>query len=217
MQPEQERAYKTMREEFFAKVQGDEITASIVLAQMTRLQQITGGYIKNKDGKDLALIEPDRNPKLMSAFEIIEGAPGQVVVWARFRPEIEGLAQLLRKEKVSFLEFHGGVKQSDRPGIRAAFKRGDAQVLLGTESTGGIGINEFVVADQVAHISSDFDTEKRVQADDRNHRIGSEIHEKITYYDIVIPNTVDIKILRVLRSDTQLSAKILRDNWREWV
>ena len=118
---------------------------------------------------------------------------------------------------ITYLEFHGGVPQADRLKIRGQFKQGAATVLLGTESTGGIGINEFLVADTVVHISSDFDTEKRIQADDRNHRIGSEMHDKITYYDIMVPNTVDAKILRVLRNDTQLSAKILKDNWREWV
>lgn len=215
MEPEQIKAYKTMREEFFAKVGGDEITAQIVLAQMTRLQQIAGGYL-NKDGKIIEIIPPDRNPKLLEAAQLIEDAPGQVVVWFRFVPELLGMRKLLKPGQ--FFEFYGGVPQKDRGAIKAAFKRGDRQVLLGTESTGGIGINEFVGADTVIHVSSDFDTEKRIQADDRNHRIGSEQHVKgINYWDIIVPNTVDVRIHQVLRDDTKISAKILKDNWREWV
>lgn len=214
MTPEQMAAYKTMREEFFANVREDEITANIVLAQQTRLAQITGGYL-NKDGKIIEIIPPDRNPKLLEAAQLIEDAPGQVVVWFRFRPELEGMKQLLKPS--DFFEFHGGVPEKDRGAIKAAFKRGDRQILLGTESTGGIGINQFLVADTTIHVSSDYDTEKRIQADDRTHRIGSEIHEKITYYDIMVPNTVDVKIHAVLRGDTKLSAKILRENWKEWI
>lgn len=213
---DQLRAYGTMRDEFFAHIKGEEVTASIVLAQMTRLQQIAGGYLK-KDDKVLEIVPPERNPKLLETFEIVEGAPGQMIAWFRFREELAAMATLLRKNKISFLEFHGGISQKDRPGIKSSFKRGDAQVLLGTEDTGGIGINEFLVADTVAHVSYDFNTEKRVQSDDRTHRMGSEIHEKITYYDIVARGTVDSKILRVMRGDQILSAKVLKDNWRDWV
>lgn len=214
MTPEQMTAYKTMREEFYADIRGEEVTAQIVLAQVTRLQQITGGYL-HKDGKVIEIIPPDRNPKLQETLQILEAAEKQCIVWARFRPEIAGMASLL--DPKDYFEFHGDVPERDRVSIRKAFKRGERKYLLGTESTGGIGIDEFKVADTVVHISSDFDTEKRIQADDRTHRIGSEMHERVTYYDLVVPNTVDVKVLRVLRTDTQLSAKILREQWREWV
>jgi SNF2 family DNA or RNA helicase len=215
MTKEQTQAYKEMREEFFTMVQNEGVTAPIVLTQIMRLQQIAGGYVKTPDGKDIAIMEPKYNPKLQEALHLCEDAPGQVVVWARFRPELEGLSSLLPAG--SFYEFHGGVPQADRGAIKAGFLRGDRPYLLGTRETGGIGLNQFVGADTVVSISSDFDTEKRIQGDDRNHRIGSERHKKITYYDIVVPNTVDMKILRVLRDDTQISAKVLKETWREWV
>lgn len=224
MTPEQTKAYKTMQEEFFVQIKDDEINARIVLAQMTRLQQITGGYIRTKDGRDLEIITPDRNPKLLDAFQKIIDAPGQTVVWARFRPELEGLRQLLEAhnktnpaEKIRVAEFHGGVPEKDRGAIKAGFKRGQYDVILGTKSTGGIGINEFVVADTVIHISGDADTEARIQADDRTHRMGSEVHDKVTYWDVLVPNTVDVKVLAIMRGDTKISASILKDHWREWV
>lgn len=216
MTKEQAKAYQTMREEFFAEVDGTEITAPVVIAQMTRLQQILGGYLK-KDGKVFEIIPPERNPKILEALSIIEGAPGQVVMWHRFRPELEALAYMLHLKKISFFQFHGDVPDGERVQIRKAFKRGDRQVILGTASTGGIGIDEFKVADVVGFVSNDFDTEKRVQAEDRNHRIGSEMHKKITYYDILVPNTVDMKIIRVMRGDAILSAKVLKEDYRAWI
>lgn len=214
MTPEQNKAYKTMREEFFAEVRSDEVTATIVLAQMTRLQQICGGYL-TKDGKIIEIIPPERNPKLMEAKQLLDDAPGQVVVWFRFKPELQGFKQLLKPE--DYYEFHGDVPEKERPAIRQSFKRGTRPYLLGTAATGGIGINEFLVADTVIRVSHDFDTESRIQSDDRTHRMGSEMHDKITYYDILVPNTVDVKIHRVLRTDTQVSAKVLKEQWREWV
>jgi SNF2 family DNA or RNA helicase len=214
MTPEQTKAYKTMREEFYAEVRDDEVNATIVLAQMTRLQQICGGYL-TKDGKVMEIIPPDRNPKLLEAKQLLEDAPGQVVVWFRFKPELEGFKQLLKPD--SYYEFHGDVKEKDRPAIRQNFKRGVRPYLLGTASTGGIGINEFLVANTVIRVSHDFDTESRIQSDDRTHRMGSEMHDSVTYYDILVPNTVDVKIHRVLRTDTQVSAKVLKEQWREWI
>lgn len=214
MTPEQTKAYNTMREEFFAQIRDDEITAPIVLTQIMRLQQITGGYLA-KDGRDIEIIEPKRNPKLMMAYELMEDADKQVVVWSRFRAELQGLSTLLKPG--TFFEFHGGVPKNERAGIKAAFLHGDRQFLLGTRETGGIGINQLVGANRVISTSSSFDTEQRVQGDDRTHRIGSEQHKDITYFDILVPNTVDMKVQKVLRGDTQISAKVLRETWREWI
>lgn len=213
---EQARAYKSMQKEFYANIDGTEITASIVLAQMTRLQQILGGYVQ-QDDKIVEIIPPSRNPKLKEALALVEAAPGQVVIWFKFRPELQGMADLLREAKISFYEFHGDVDDGERVKIRKSFQRGERQVLLGTASTGGIGIDEFKVANVVIYVSNDFDTEKRKQADDRNRRIGSNVHKSITYYDIIVPGTVDTKILSVLRSDAKLSAKVLRENFKEWI
>lgn len=215
MTPEQVRAYNEMREEFMTEVKGDLIEARIVLAQMTRLQQISGGYLRTKDGREVEIIPPARNPKLIMARDLIDEAPGQVVVWARFKPELYGLAQLLPPG--SFYHFNGDVPEKDRSAIKSGFKRGDRPYLLGTRDTGGIGVNQFLVADTVISTSCDADTEKRIQGDDRNHRMGSQMHEKITYFDIYVPNSVDVKIHAILRGDTKLSAKILRDEWTKWI
>jgi SNF2 family DNA or RNA helicase len=90
-------------------------------------------------------------------------------------------------------------------------------VLLGNAAAGGIGIDEFKVADTVIYISNSCDTEQRKQSEDRTHRIGSEQHEKITYYDIIVPNTVDVKIVQVMRRDGSVSAEIMRDGINQWI
>lgn len=228
MTPEQTAAYKTMREEFFANVNGVEITAGIVLAQMTRLQQIVGGFLPDGKGGVIEIIPPARNPKVIEALDIIEAAPGQVVGWFRFRPELEAVAAQLRElasaqkkrgeKPTTFYEFHGGITSTtERVQIRKSFQRGERDVVLATASTGGDSIDEFKVANTVFFYSNDYDTEKRVQAERRNWRGGSQMHKLIAYKDIVVPNTVDVKILGVLRNDSKLSAKLLKEQWREWV
>lgn len=210
MTPEQGKAYRTMREEFFAQVENHEITATIVLAQMTRLQQICGGYI---DGVEI--IPPSRNPKMQETLEIIED--DRSIVWFRFRPELDGMASLLAEQGQSFFEFHGDMSDKEKLAVRKAYGRGERQHVLGTTATGGIGIDEFKAAANVVFFSNDFDTERREQAEKRNWRMGSEIHDRIRYHDVIVPNTVETKIIKVLRSDAMLSAKVLREEWRGWM
>lgn len=201
MTPEQARAYRTMREEFFANIRGDEITASIVLAQMTRLQQITGGFI-SKEGVEYEIIPPERNPKVCETLDIVGDSAGQVVVWFRFRPELEAVGQALAKAGTTFVEFHGDLNDKEKLAVRKGFQRGAWQVLLGTSSSGGIGIDEFKVARDAVFYSNDFDTEKRFQTERRTWRIG--VTEPTRYHDLLVPNSVDTKIIKVLRSDAKL-------------
>ena len=211
MTKKQEKAYGTMRKEFYANVDGQEITANIVLTQMMRLQQICGGYMT--DGKRvIEIIPPAQNPKLLGALDIIQSAPRQVVAWFRFREELDGMAKLLqdKMKDIRIAEFHGGVPQNNRVKIRKDFKNGKYDVILGTAASGGIGIDEFKVADTVIF-------EKRKQAEDRNHRIGSEVHDSVNYYDLMVPNTVETKIIRTLRDNAMVSGSILRESWREWI
>lgn len=214
MTPEQARAYKTMRQEFFANVDDTEITANIVLAQMTRLQQILGGYI-SKDGVSHEIVPPAKNPKMRETLSIVEDY--RSIVWFRFKEELAGMAQLLREEGIQFFEFHGSMTDTEKLAVRKAFFRGERQVVLGTTSTGGIGIDEFKVANTVVFFSNDFDTERREQAEKRTWRIGSDKDTLIRYRDVLVPNSVDTKIIKVLRGDAQLSAQVLRENYREWL
>lgn len=217
MTKEQMKAYKSMREEFFAEVGDTTVTATIVLAQMTRLQQILGGYLPNDQGNPVEIIPPASNPKFKEALDIIENAPGQCVVWFRFRAELDGFAQLLTTKKISFYEFHGGVDETERVRRRKSFKRGERTVMLST-GAGGDSIDEFKVANTVIFLSNDADTEGRVQRERRTWRSGSAgLHKMINYYDIIVPNSVDIRFMQIMRQDSKVSSKLLREKWREWI
>lgn len=214
MTKEQAVAYQTMRREFFAEFADGEITANIVLAQMTRLQQILGGYI-SKDGLLIEIIPPDRNPKIKEAWDIIDNASGQCLVWFRFKDELRGMASFLAEKGCSYHEFTGDYNDQDKLNIRKSFQRGDRRVLLGTASSGGIGVDEFKQASDAIFYSNDFDTERRWQTERRTYRIG--VTRPVRYHDILVPNSVDTKIIKVLRGDAILNAKVMREEWKEWL
>jgi SNF2 family DNA or RNA helicase len=88
-------------------------------------------------------------------------------------------------------------------------------VLLGTPQKGGIGLtlNE---ADTLIYYTHSFAWEDRVQSLSRNHRAGQD--KPVTIYDLIAPNTLDRKFLRLYEQKQEL-ASVLRDpkTFRAWL
>ena len=68
--------------------------------------------------------------------------------------------------------------------------------IVGTPQTGGYGIT-LTAANTVIYYSNGYDLEKRLQSEDRAHRIGQK--KSVTYVDINAEETVDEKIVKSLR------------------
>lgn len=219
----QGKAYKQMQVELYAEWKDDVIEAPIVLTQLLRLQEIVGGYLPMLDETGVRvgtheLIAPEKNPKMMEIMDIVEEAGDQqFIIWARFIPEIEALHKLLTAKGYKVGMFYGKTSERDRVRMRKAFKRGEIDGIIGNPAAGGMGIDEFKVAALVMYFSNSHDTEARVQSEDRNHRKGSEIHDAITYWDIICPATVDVKIIATMRANVDLSTQIMKDGWRKWI
>ena len=63
---------------------------------------------------------------------------------------------------------------------------------------------------------SNYDLEKRLQSEDRAHRIGQK--NKVTYIDIVCERTVDEKIVTALRRKQNIAQTVLgEDHWKNWL
>ena len=89
------------------------------------------------------------------------------------------------------------------------FQAGNIQVILGTASTGGMGIN-LTKAERVIYYANDYTLINRLQSEDRAHRAGQK--NKVTYYDIIANNTIDISILNVLLGKKNIADIITGDN-----
>ena len=69
----------------------------------------------------------------------------------------------------------------------------------------------------VVYFSNTHSLKTRLQSEDRAHRKGSEIHEKITYVDLIARNTYDEKIVNILRARKNIADLITGDNIRQWI
>ena len=78
----------------------------------------------------------------------------------------------------------------------------------------GYGIT-LTQANTVIYYSNSYDLEKRLQSEDRAHRIGQK--KKVTYVDLIAEGTVDEKIVEALRSKINIASEVMGEQLKEWI
>ena len=86
---------------------------------------------------------------------------------------------------------------------------------MGNTQTGGYGLT-LTAAHTVVYYSNSYDLEKRLQSEDRAHRIGQT--SKVTYIDLFCKDTVDEKIVKALREKLDVAKQVLgEEQWKDWL
>jgi SNF2 family DNA or RNA helicase len=86
--------------------------------------------------------------------------------------------------------------------------------FVGNPQTGGYGIT-LTCASNVIYYSNGYDLEKRLQSEDRAHRIGQK--KSVTYVDLIASKTVDEKIVKALRKKIDIASTIMGEELKEWI
>jgi len=60
-----------------------------------------------------------------------------------------------------------------------------------------------------------YDLEKRLQSEDRAHRIGQK--KSVTYVDFIAPKTVDEKIVKALRNKIDIASQVMGEELKQWI
>lgn len=210
---EQVLAMKELKDFFETEQNGDILTVSTVLDRMTRFQQILGGnfpFATEEGTFDVKPIE-GKNPKMDAMLEDIEDLPkdAKVIIWARFRPEIDQISKRLRElyGEGSVIEYHGGVSESERKASIPRFqdKSHESRFFVANQQTAGMGIT-ITVATYAYYYSNSFSLEQRLQSEDRNHRKGQT--NKCTYIDIWCKADADLMIGKALKSKKDLATLV---------
>jgi len=211
---EQQRLYVQLRDEAITMVGTDGAFASsdMVIKTLLRLQQIICGYIRDDDG----VVHQVPSNRVSSLLELMEETQGKVIIWSRFRDDIdkivEGLAQQYGREAVA--QYHGGNTDTRQADAMRFIQDPACRFMVSNTQSGGYG-NTWIVATTVVYFSNDFDLEKRLQSEDRAHRGGQT--EKVTYVDMIARGTVDEKIVRALREKIDIATTVMGDDYREWL
>jgi SNF2 family DNA or RNA helicase len=213
--PEQSRLYIQMKKLALAKMESGELaTTASVLTQIMRLQQICCGHLAPDDGP----IERIKNNRLSELLSLSEEVQGKAIIWATYSHDIEmireELANLYGPEAVA--TYYGATPQDQRQEIVNRFqdKRDPLRFFVGQPKTGGYGIT-LTAANTVIYYSNSYDLEIRLQSEDRAHRIGQS--NKVTYIDLVSPDTIDEKILAALRNKIDIAGAVLGEDAKDWL
>ena len=214
MTKEQSKVYKQMRQSAIAFLEEGEASTTIVLVQLLRLHQISCGFIPTDEG-DIVRLDNNRATELLAALEEISG---KVIIWANYRNDVFLLKELITKKygSNSLVTYFGDTKDEERVLAVSLFQdeNSDVRFFLGNTQTGGYGIT-LTAAKTVIYYSNNYDLEKRLQSEDRAHRIGQK--NSVTYLDLVCKGTVDEKIIKALRNKISLAQAVTGDKWREWI
>ena len=105
-------------------------------------------------------------------------------------------------------------KEERQPNIKRFQDDPKCRFFIGTPSTGGYGIT-LTAANTVIYYSNGYDLEKRLQSEDRAHRLGQQ--KPVLYIDINAEDTVDEKIVKALRTKINIASEVLGEELRSWI
>jgi hypothetical protein len=230
---DQQAVYEQVDTEMYAaRIKEDgtvqELSVANALVAITRLQQITSGLfpVQGQAG-ERAVCERIASAKTDWLVNYIRYALAdtdqQIVVWCRFRPEIEAIHDALVKAGLTADEdfgiIQGGVKNEHREHLRVSLNNREdpMRVLICQIQAGAYGL-DLPGADTMIYHSLTFSFLERSQSLERGHRMGRtrpyQIIDLVTY----LPprkkgarrkESVDSEILKALQKKQDLSEMLL--------
>ncbi len=217
LSPDQQAAYNEMKKDFITFIKDRACLAELAITKALRLQQIVSGFVTVElGGGEREAADFKENPRAAALQELLEEITpsNKVIIWAVFRRNYAQIKEVLAKLKLDYVEVHGDVSSMDKQAAVDKFSTDPTcKVFLGHPGSGGIGIN-LVSASYSIFYSRNFSLENDLQAEARNYRGGSQIHDKITRIDLVSPGTIDEEVLKALEAKVKIGENVLKE-WAE--
>jgi len=220
MSPKQAKAYKDIAEQLVTVLEdGTVLVANGNLAGATRLLQFASAYCEVDQGETpedpatwlVSLTDTPKSSKIDELMSIIEDDPGKpMVIAAEHRQLIDLAAARMTDAGIPFARVTGGVSADERDAAVQAFQDGKIDHILFTYKAGGVGLN-LTRADTMVRLQRSWSLIDNNQGVDRIHRIGSEVHDKVTIIDLVAAGTIEETQLERLYDKAERLEEIVRD------
>ena len=210
---QQRKLYDQMKQEALAILNGKQSTTVNTLTQLMRLHQITCGHFTDDNGST----QPIENNRIKELLSVLEDIEGKAIIWAHYQYDIKNIIKEIETiyGPGSVVDYYGLTPKDERqPNITKFQNDPKCRFFVGTPATGGYGIT-LTAANTVIYYSNGYDLEKRLQSEDRAHRIGQK--KPVTYVDINAEDTVDEKIVKALRKKIDIASEVLGEELRSWI
>jgi SNF2 family DNA or RNA helicase len=210
LSPKQKKHYEEMRDDFITHIRetGEAALATNGLVKALRLMQICSGFLKD-EGENI--VDFKDNPKAHALEELLESIqPHKTIVWCVFKNDYEVVRKVCNKLKIKYVECSGETPNSRKFDNVDAFNKDESvKVFIGHPKSLGIGIN-LIAGKFMIFYSRSFALGDDIQAEARNYRGGSEVHDKITRYDIVASGTIDERCVEALHAKKQIGDAVIK-------
>jgi len=210
---EQQKVYDQMKKTALATLNGKVTSTMTVITQLMRLQQITCGHFVADDGSTQEI----KNNRITELMDVLDEIEGKAIIWGHWQKDIQNIVSQIEEVHGpgSVVSYYGLTPQDERQdNIRKFQDDPRCRFMVGTPSTGGYGIT-LTAANTVIYYSNGYDLEKRLQSEDRAHRIGQK--KNVTYIDIIAEKTVDEKIQESLRKKINIASEVMGEELRDWI
>lgn len=199
LEPEAERAYRAMRRDFVAEVDGGIVTAANALGKLLRLQQFTSGTVTDDDGT----VREVSGAKATLLREALEDVAGQrAVVFCRFVADLDKIRAAAEALGLRHGEVSGRQKDLTPHGTIPD----GIDVLAVQVAAGGVGI-DLSAASVAIYYSTGFSLYEYVQSRGRLHRPGQT--KSVLVLHLSCEGTVDEDVMRALEKREDLVEGVL--------
>lgn len=176
---QQQEAYERAKEEIL--MSAEEVDSYVIFQLFGALQQIASGFW-NRDGRLLEFphLRAERTADLIRSLPSGE----KVIVWCKYRYSINHMTDVLAGEygRSAVAQYYGDLNEVERAAELKRWQQGDGRFLVASMATGGHGLTLTEAAYSIFY-ENEFKYAHRLQAEDRNHRIGQA--RRPTYIDVV--------------------------------
>ncbi len=174
--PRQRAVYKQMADQMAVLLHEGQVTAANGGVMLSKLLQVSGGYIYMDDGRYAVL---DNDLRLQAMTEIIDQSWGKVIVFAPFIHTVHGIELHLKKEGLDYRRVTGGTPTSERDEIFTTFQNTDQiDVLVAHPGCMSHGLT-LTAADTIVWFGPITSLETFEQANARITRIGQKRKQQV--------------------------------------
>lgn len=200
-------AYWELADEFLLTLKsGAVVDAKNAMVKMMKLQQITGGWVFDEDGV-AHRISNAKMGVMKDIFQTTSDNGSKIVVFARFRREVKGIAALARKAGLATFVLDGDTPREERRTNRIRFQSNpEPAAFVAQVASGGLGIT-LTASSEAVFYSAPLPLDEYIQACDRIHRIGQT--RMVRYRHLVATGTVDEDIYRALKKKQEVMAIVM--------
>lgn len=226
---EQRRMYDELKDELLTETRHGTVQVEHTITKLLRMHQVIGGFMpatmfttdeETGEVEPVYLKEqppiPGGNPKLEELLNIAASMKEKLIIYCRFKPEMDAITRELRKiyGKDNVVEMRGGMNKDTRKHAKDSFQKGSARFMVAQSRAAGRGLT-LTACHTVVYYSNDFSLRIRLQSQDRVHRYGQQ--HAVTYIDLVSDAPLDTHLLKTLRKKKNLSDKIHGDPTFSWL